>query len=320
MLTRRVFLCALSSEYCRMKYDKPALRTDQLMDLLIQRGIVGDRDYIEACLRSVGYYRLSGYTYPFRKRSGDGSLLDEFEGPLNFQLVWDRYRADRQLRLLVMDAVERVEVFLRSQIATSHSLKFGLFSYATDPKSLPGLDRKGSRKKFLERVQAEQDRSQEQFKRHFFNKYGDEEQYLPLWMAVEVWSFGTLMTFYKACPSSVRSEIARRFNVHPTVLESWLLCLNTVRNICAHHGRLWNRELGTRPMLPKRDEAWRSPVQIAGNRVFVVLSILIWMLGSIDGDREWHERVIRFIDRVSDVFPAYLMGFPDRWKESPVWT
>ena len=101
-----------------MKYAKPPLTLEQQADQLLPRGMVGDRDVMIARLRSVSYYRLSGYWFPFRNAD------DSFKPGTSFEAVWNRYVFDRRLRLLVMDAIERIEVAVRSQLAHHHSLHY----------------------------------------------------------------------------------------------------------------------------------------------------------------------------------------------------
>ena len=91
------------------------------------------------------------------------------------------------------------------------------------------------------------------FVKHFFERYGDSHDYLPLWMAVEVMSFGTTLSFFRGLPTTIKQEISGKFEIHDKVLESWLTSLNAVRNICAHHSRLWNRELGYKPIIPVKN-------------------------------------------------------------------
>ncbi len=116
-----------------MKYTKPALTLEEQADLLLNRGMAGDRNIMIARLRTVGYYRLSGYWFPFRKTD------ESFKEGTSFETVWNRYAFDRRLRLLVMDAIERIEVAVRSELAHYHSLHFGPFGYATDHGTLPKL-------------------------------------------------------------------------------------------------------------------------------------------------------------------------------------
>ena len=180
---------------------------------------------------------------------------------------------DRRLRLLAMDAIERIEIAVRTQLSLHHSHQYGPFGYATNPASLPKMD--GNRLSgFLQRVKEETNRSKENFVKHFRTKYGNEHDMLPIWMATEVMSLGTVLSLYRGVSPQVQKRVAGSFGMPAPVFNSWLLTLNTVRNICAHHGRLWNRELGTKPKIPRVKDypKWHSPVVIENRRVFAVLT------------------------------------------------
>lgn len=271
-------------------------------------------------LETVSYFRLSGYSHPFRKRGPADSklLLDEFKPGTTFDEVWARYAFDRHFRLLVMDAIERIEVALRSHLATLHAQRHGLFSYAIDKASLPSLTWQ-EWTNFLGKIRMEQDRSKEAFVKHFKSKYGDAEPVLPIWTAAEVWSFGTLMTFHRGCHQDIRREVAMRFGVHETVFASWLLTLNTVRNICAHHGRLWNREIGTKPKIPDKIPEWHDPVEVSGDRMFAVLTICKWSLDRIAPQSRWDDRLRALLAASPDI-PLVSMGFPEGWEASVIWS
>src|SRR6266508_2779501 len=92
-----------------MEYPKQALTFEQQADLLISRGLIADRNLLINRLRSVNYYRFSGYLYPFRNSD------DTFHSGTTFEKVWRHYTFDRRLRVIVMDAIERVEVAVRTQ-------------------------------------------------------------------------------------------------------------------------------------------------------------------------------------------------------------
>lgn len=302
-----------------MKYTKPALHFGQQADLLLTRGMSGDRDLIVERLRSVSYYRLSGYAAPFRKQSPSdpSTSLCEFRTGTTFEEVWHRYVFDRHLRLLAMDAIERIEVAVRSLLATHHAVAHGPFAYASDVRSLPYLNAE-SRTAFVESIRKERERSRDVFVRHFWSKYGDTERDLPLWMAAEVMSLGTLLTLYRGSHQDIQRLVSQPFGVDHSVFQSWLLTLNTVRNICAHHGRLWNREIGTKPKIPHRLDAWQSPVRIPPDRAFATLTICKWSLDRIAPESAWSERLHGLLDE-SPTIPLHSMGFPDNWRESPIW-
>lgn len=278
----------------------------------------GDRTLMIQRLSMVSYFRLSGYWYTFRRENPADfrSPLSDFKPGTTFDSIWDRYAFDRRLRLLVMDAVERIEVAVRSLLASCHATRHGLFAYAEVSSSLAYLP--NGRTPFLNKLRDEQDRSKDAFVKHFRAKYGNVHTWLPVWMAVEVMSFGTLLTFFRGCHQDVRVQIAKPFGVHDTVFASWMLMIHTVRNICAHHGRRWNREIGTRPMIPDKIQDWHVPVKISADRVFGVLSICKWCLDRVAPQSEWPHR-FRDLLRDSPNIPIASMGFPDRWELSPIW-
>lgn len=307
------------AEDAAVKYTKPALDFAQQADLLLSRGMTGDRDLMIDRLRTVSYYRLSGYAPPFRQqRPGTPStLLCEFRPGTTFEEVWDRYVFDRRLRLLAMDAIERIEVAVRSLLATHHALAHGPFAYFTDVTALPYL-RADARDSFIESINKEHLRSRDVFVKHFWTKYGDTEETLPLWMAVEIMSLGSLLSLYRGSHQNIQRLISQPFGVDHSVFQSWLLTLNTVRNICAHHGRLWNREIGTKPKIPHRLAAWQSPVRVPSDRVFATLTICKWSLDRIAPAHTW-SRHVRDLLEESPTIPLHSMGFPANWMESPIW-
>ena len=296
-----------------MKFTKPPLTFEDQADLLIRRGMIADRTLLVQRLASVNYYRLSGYW--FHRRQPD----DTFIPGTAFDIIWDQYVFDRQLRLLVMDAVERVEVAVRTQLSYHHAHMHGTFGYADDPASLPKLSA-AQRNELIARIQDEVGRSKETFVAHFFKKYGDQHKDLPAWMATEVMSFGSVLKLLRSSSKQVKNAVAHRFGVAYEVLDSWLWMFNEVRNICAHHGRLWNRELGNKPMIPlaKHHPDWHRPVAIKNHRVFAVLTVSGYCLRRIAPQSAWPRRLRALLDQHGRV-PRKNMGFPDDWLESPLW-
>lgn len=304
-----------------MQYTKPALTHEQQVELLRQRGMEGDPAVMLARLRVVNYYRLSGYWHPFRKRdpAQRGLRQDSFLPGTSSEQVWRRYVFDRRLRLLVLDAIERVEVAVRSRLAYEHAHRCGdPFACATTPTAMPGLTR-DYREIFLKKTAEQTDRRDEEFVAHFYDRYGSDHKHLPVWMAVELMPFGTTLTFYRGCEREVQRRVATALGVHHTVFFSWLLALNTVRNICAHHGRLWNRVLGTPPKLPERDAAWCTPAPWANDRVFCILTICRYCLKIVAPQSHWRERLNALLAEFPDV-PQASMGFPTDWQKCPIWT
>lgn len=293
-----------------MEYTKPPLTFEEQADLLLHRGLIADRGILLARLRSVSYYRLSGYTFPFR----DGG--DTFRSGTTLDEVWARYTFDRRLRLMVMDAIERVEVCVRTELVYCLAHDQGAFGYL-DADNLPGMTA-DMHERFLDELRKEYKRSSETFIKHFRDSYGEPHELPPYWMITELMTFGTLLTLFRRSPATVKRRIAARFGVADKVLESWLGALNVVRNICAHHARLWNRELGFKPMIPKKDPRWHDPVEIPDDRIFGILTILKYLLDDIAPQSEWPNRLAD-LQTCYPSIPMRSMGYPDAWESCPVW-
>ena len=297
-----------------MNYTKPALSFEQQADQLLSRGFEADRARLIATLSRVSYYRLTAYWHPFKRADdtfGPGTSLDK---------IWSRYTFDRQLRLLVMDAVERVEVsVLRTQMVEQHARQYGPFGYR-DAKCFRPEFGGNDHRRMVEDIDHETSRSREPFVGHFRTKYSSEPG-LPLWMAAEIASYGTLFTFYRYLNLPEQKRLASQLGLPASVLQSWLFNLNYIRNLCAHHSRLWNRELAIRPLVPdaKNSPEWHQPATPDNRRMFAVLTLLRWLLHKIAPQSHWSDRLRALLKNYPDV-PLLLMGFPSGWETSPIWT
>ena len=298
-----------------MKYDKRPFTFEEQVQRLIERGLLGDPAVMRERLASVNYYRLSGYLHPYRVAGSD-----TFRSGTRFETVWQHYAFDRRLRLLVMDAVERIEIAVRTQIAYHHAHAFGdPFAYCQRRESMRGLD-DIKFAAFRQSVTDETRRSRDPFVDHFRAKYSDTHACLPVWMAVEIMSFGTVLSFYRGVPHSVKQAVATHFGMPWQVFDTWLHALFVIRNICAHHGRLWNRENGVKPIIPRIDvyPDWHTPVKVENRRVFAVLTICRLCLGRIAPQSGWPTRLRALLDEFPAI-PRPDMGFPANWADCPIW-
>lgn len=231
--------------------------------------------------------------------------------------VWQRYSFDRILRLAVMDAMERVEVAVRCALVDTLALRYGPFAHV-NPAHLPNAG-PGQHRQFRERMQDDAQRSRELFVAHLGATY-DEFPDLPIWAAAEIMSFGTMVTLFRMSPYSVQKAVATRFGLTGKVLSSWLLTLNYVRNLCAHHSRLWNRELGIRPIIPdvRHDIRWHQPVPVTDRRLFVVLTQLRYLLAFVAPRSGWRDRLYAVFDRYAQI-PIGEMGMDQHWRDHELW-
>ena len=296
-----------------MEYPKQALTFEQQADLLINRGLIADRNLLINRLRSVNYYRFSGYLYPYRNSD------DTFHSGTTFQKVWRHYTFDRRLRVIVMDAIERVEVAVRTQAVYHFVHHKGPFGHAV-ATNLPRLTAE-EHEKWLSCIDLETRKSHEIFVKHFFIKYGDRHEHLPLWMTAEIMTFGMMLTFFNGVEAHIKQAVAEQYNIPDEVLHSWLRALNAIRNICAHHGRLWNRELGYKPKLPneRKYPDWHKPVALSNNRIFIILTILKYLLNIIAPQSGWSNRLASLKNEYPEI-SLRSMGYPVNWEQCPFWS
>ncbi len=298
-----------------MKYDKPARTFEEQAELLLARGLIAEREQLVRRLKVTSYFRLTGYLYPVRVHGSDsyqaGTTLDQ---------VWNLYTFDQRLRTLLLDAIEAVEVYVRTQLAYHFAHDYGAFAYH-DPRHFPNLNREGFtqwQRKLDDQAQRSL-RSREEFVVHFFDKYGDEHSRLPIWMLIELMDFGSTLTFFRGVNDEIKKRIAAEVGQPDRVIMSWLLALNTVRNRCAHHSRLWNWELGTPVLIPqpRKFPDWHAP-RLPNHRIGIILTLCRYWLNRISPSNRWSERVLHLFDEFPDP-PLALMGLVDQWRDHPLW-
>jgi abortive infection bacteriophage resistance protein len=301
-----------------MEYLKLSLTVDEQADQLIARGLVAEKTELMKRLSAVSYYRLSGYLHGYREKEGNN-----YHEGTNLTEVWSRYCFDRRLRVLVLDAIERIEVAVRTQTIYHFSHIHGPFGHCVE-ENLPNLEVK-QYIKWRESLEIESSRSKEIFKKHFFKKYGESHQNLPIWMVAELMSMGSLLTLYNGSDSAVQKNVAKHFDLPDALFLTWLRSLYAARNICAHHSRFWNRELGYPPGLPNKNKfpQWYEK-DADGNNLFknnrcgIILMILREMLHKISPSSQWHKRVTELFSEYPDI-PLHSMSLPDEWQSHALW-
>lgn len=293
-------------------YRKPALTFDQQLDRLIERGlIVRDREHSLDVLSRISYYRLTAYAYVFRQAGGD-----PFVAGTTFEQVIELYEFDRHLRLLITDALERVEVAVRTDITYQLGCEYGAFGHCV----AAWFRHDFKHRKWLEHAESEANRSSDTFIDHYKKQYAGFPS-LPIWMATEVLSLGSLSHLYEGMLHHDQKVIADRYTVEPKVMVSWLRSLTYVRNVCAHHARLWNRHLSVAPSLPSRDANWSPPLTPTNQRIFAVLLILRRMMDRHHDGVHWKQRVENLLEPVAlDGRQQAAMGMPTDWRTHPLWT
>lgn len=320
------------------EFKKPAQTAQQQRKTLVTRGLtIHDTVRADRLLEVVTLFRLSPYMRVFQ----DDSPKHYFVKGTSFKAIYILYQFDSELRQLVMHAIERVEVAVRSvlsnELCSLHSnphwyVEPKHFSHRYEHKRLLnelGRQMRDEQQKLsretiaIEKSRSEnktkekriESRKRDNYLRYYSNTY-TVPRLPPFWAAVETMSFGGVSHLFQGLrQDSARKVVARRFALPQVVLESWLHTLTFVRNICAHHGRLWNRELAIPPKWPHQlAEVTGIEAYRLGRRFFTIAMLLTHLMPIISPDSNWLNKLETLLSESPEV-DLKAMGFPNNWKE-----
>lgn len=173
----------------------------------------------------------------------------------------------------------------------------------------------------LRMIDKELSRSNEVFIRHSNDKYTVPKR-PPAWMTMEITSLGLLSKIYENLKlGPEKKTIAKNFNLgHPFVLESWIHSLSVIRNICAHHGRLWNREIPAKMKLPKVTKGdWIINTSFPQGKMYLALTAVLYLLNTIIPGNHFKLKFDKLISDYPEI-PLKQMGFPNGWEKEKIWS
>lgn len=285
---------------------KPWKSMAEQLALLKSRGLQVDNeapalDY----LARIGYYRLSGYWYPLREIDKAASSqqkrpirADTFVAGSHFEDVVKLYVFDKKLRLLALDALERIEMAIRVDVAhllgekdpCAHEKPSCLHGNFAKKKKDKGPNKgKTEHQLWLEKYQAMRHRARrEPFIDHHQAKY---DGHLPVWVAIEVWDFGLLSRLFNGLQYADKNQIAQKYGLaEGKNLATWLRSLNFIRNVSAHHSRLWNINVVESSPRPK---TWP---EMKNTRPFMYFAMMVQLLAVICPNSTWSQRLVELLN------------------------
>ena len=288
----------------------PPTTFDSQLCILESRGlVVKDRSSALNHLSHANYFRLACYRHPFLKPGSDDFIPGTY-----FEDLWEIYRFDHHLRMLVLDAIERCEISFRTRWAYEVAHRHGAQAYENVE-----IHRDAARHtETLAKVDSEIRRSTEDFLRSHRSTAASRP---PIWMVCEVMSLGQLSALYDnlSAPAD-RQAVADAYALDEIVLRSFMHHLTVVRNICAHHSRLWNRHFSFTFSLPRKKPPVLleqfNPEQTRG--IHNTLVMLAWLLDRIEPNQHWTQRIVNLIQEQRFSVTTH-MGFPLDWKTRAIW-
>lgn len=307
----------------KQQYNKPALSYTDQLDRLKRRGLIIEDD-VKAIhlLENISYYRLSAYWYPLLETPKSAHV---FKAGASFEHAFQLYCFDRELRHLVMNDIEKIEVAVRAKMVYILAHWKGPYWYLDNEL----FNNERSRQKSVLNLKKEYARSDEDFIRAFKKRYSDDLP--PSWMLFEISSFGSLSHFYSNLkPGRTKREIANFFGVDDSTFESWLHTLTYVRNVCAHHSRFWNRRMSIQPKIPRTpsrpfltiaslsSERSHGKMHRINDRTYFILSMIQFMLERINPSSSFGESLESLFEKYPTVDRSAL-GYPNGWEKEAIW-
>jgi abortive infection bacteriophage resistance protein len=313
-----------------MLYSRPATDIAAQVALLQGRGMAcADWKAAERYLTTIGYYRLSAYWLPLENPPAAGQTRSKtFLAGVNFEDVLAIYIFDRKLRLLLLEAIERIEINVRSRWTNRLTLAHGPHAYLDAGNFAARHGRRWNHQRQLALIAQSVKQSNETFIQHYMKKY-TQPNLPPLWAVTEVMTLGELSKWYAATADlRIQDAVARDLNLpNGQVLVGLLQALSLVRNICAHHARLWNRRIIKRIPNVKRwaGDIVLEPTNPAAqqqaqpeNLIYNVLIAILHLLHAQQTDTSYPQRLKDLVETVTDHQRA-AMGFPTDWRTRSPW-
>lgn len=298
-------------------YCKEAISIDRQIRQLIERGLeINEADNAEHYLSNISYYRLSGYWWPMQS----DKEKHIFKSNSRFSDVIALYNFDRELRLLLFDVIERIEISLRTKLIYHLSLEFDAWWF----QKTELFNNSRELIKTLAALEEEIERSKDIFIKEHYKKHKDDQRFPLAWKTLEITSFGKLSKLYGNLKPWVKSKdrIAEAFQtVNHTYLPSWLQSIAQVRNYCAHYSRLWNKNLPGRPKLLSKPPAFwivDIPKENEYHMLYIHLCCMKYLLNVINPGNHFTDQLSKLFYKYPNVDPNAL-GMKLKWQSEQLW-
>lgn len=296
-----------------MKYEKLPITIVEQIAKLQERGLeINHPEKAAHYLGNISYYRLRAYTYPFQDNTNSEH---PFIKKVTFEEIVSLYVFDRQLRLLLFNAIEKIEIAFRTQIIYNYAIKYGAY-WHTNPSLYNNSVQFAND---IATLQKEIDRSKETFIKHYKETYTNPLD-PPSWMSLEVSSIGLLSKLFSNLKDDkCKDDIAKYFGLKDVdILQNWLRCISLIRNICAHHGRIWNRRM-TKLTLPKKPiNEFIDDKNILTYKVYAYICIMQYILNKVSPGHHFKSNLLELMKNCP-LAQEKEMGFPKNWKQDNFW-
>lgn len=298
-------------------FEKKAISIKEQIIKLQQRGLlITENDNAAHYLSHISYYRLGEYWHAMQCDKKEHLFKENSK----FKDVISLYNFDAELRILLFGVIEKIEISLRTKLIYHLSQEYNPwwfqdFDLFTDSKELV---------KTLASLEGELARTKEMTIKNHFKDHKDDLRFPPSWKSLEQTSFGSLSKLYGNLKNTIKSKdvIAAEFGaVNHTYLPSWLQSIAQIRNYCAHHSRLWNKNLpGSPKLLSNPPFLWVAdvPQQHEFQKLYVRFCIMKYLLNIIQPENNFTEKLNGLFIKYYNV-DSNALGMKVNWQNEPLW-
>jgi Abortive infection bacteriophage resistance protein len=290
---------------------KPLCIQDQIINLKGKGLVFKNEKNAQRFLLNNNYYRLKAYMLPFQ----DNTLPDKpFINKIYFEDILDIYNFDSKLRTLIFSATGKIEIALRNQIIHRYSIAYGEQWHLDETYFKKTL----VHSEFIKKLNDVITRSQEKFMIH--HRIKNPSLDIDCWVSLEVISFGELSKMFENLKADrCKMNVVIHFGAQSTrILENWLYRISVIRNICAHHGCLWNRELKDIILPKKLPSPFISNITIPNNKIYSSICCILYLLNMIEPQNNFKNEFKNLLS----LYPSInlkQMGFPNNWESEMFW-
>jgi abortive infection bacteriophage resistance protein len=292
------------------QYKKSQISVEEQILNLKQKGLIID-DEARALhyLQNISFFRLKSYLKPLRQFNSK-----TFKSGATFEQAFSLYKFDSELRKMICSELEKIEVSVRTQLSLILSEEAGTYWF-TDSSNFKDSH---SHALLLQKVKEELRRSDDDVIVQFQKMYSNP--FPPSWMTFEISSFGTLSMIYRNLKlGHARRKLAKFYGLSDSVMESWLHAIVYVRNICAHHCRLWNRQLSINAKVPHTPKlCFLKTTPSDTKRIYYTLSLILYLMQTINPQNSFVSRFKKLLSEYPNV-DVRAMGFPTDWRSEKLW-
>ncbi len=290
-------------------YNQPQISVEDQIQLLKSEGLSFPKEgQALHLLQNISMFRMKSYLKPFRQHNSR-----QFKEGATFEEAYNIYKFDAELRKMICSELEKIEVSIRTQLSLTMGNAAGIYWFE-NPINFRDANHHSH---LLRKLSEELNRSDDDAIVAFIQNYSNP--FPPSWMTFEVSSFGTLSMMYRWLKAGqARRQVARFYGLSDSVMESWLHTIVYVRNICAHHSRLWNRKLSINAIIPRRTQLPFITIPNDTKKVFYVLSIILYFLQTINPNNTFSNRFKILLSKYPQIDTS-AMGFPFSWQEEHLW-